>query len=148
MTADRKAASRPPGRMLLDMRLFARPDQLKAVRSAVRDAAIGAGCSDECADEVVIALNEACMNVMEHGYRLDPNGEMTLQLAVKDGMLVAWLGDQCAPIDAADLKSRELDDLRPGGLGVHFMRQCMDEVTCLAPPAGFGNLLQMTKAIS
>lgn len=128
--------------------MVARPDQLKRVRAAVRDAAINAGCSESCAEDVVIAINEACMNVMEHGYGLDPNGEMTIQLSVNKGMLVAWLGDNCAPVDATELKSRPLEEVRPGGLGVHFMRECMDEITFLEPPPGVGNLLQMTKTIS
>lgn len=148
MNAGRTVASGPPGKLVLEVRTFARPDQLKQIRTAVREAAIGAGCSEKCADEVVIALNEACMNVMEHGYELDPDGELSLQLSVDNGVLVAWLGDQCRPIEQSDLKSRALDDLRPGGLGVHFMRECMDEVTFLTPPAGLGNLLQMTKTIS
>ncbi len=148
MNADRTIAGGPPGKMILELRVFARPDQLKQIRKAVREAAIAAGCSENCAGEVVIALNEACMNVMEHGYELDPNGELTVQLSIDNGILVAWLGDQCAPIDQSDLKSRPLEDLRPGGLGVHFMRECMDEVTFLTPPAGLSNLLQMTKTIS
>lgn len=148
MTKDRPSAAVPPGDLILELRVFAKPEQLKRVRSAVREAAMGAGCSENCAEEVVIALNEACMNVMKHGYQLDPSGEMTVQLAVDKGRLVAWLADQCAPIGQSELKSRPLEDLRPGGLGVHFMRECMDDVTFLAPPTGLGNLLQMTKAIS
>jgi sigma-B regulation protein RsbU (phosphoserine phosphatase) len=148
MNDDRTIAGGPPGETILELRVFARPDQLKKIRTAVRDAAAAAGCSENCTEEVVIAMNEACMNVMEHGYELDPNGELTVQLSVDNGILVAWLGDQCAPVDQADLKSRPLEDLRPGGLGVHFMRECMDDVAFLTPPAGLGNLLQMTKRIS
>ena len=148
MSDNRVVASRPPGEVVLEMQTDARPECLKHIRTAVREAAIGAGCSENCADEVVIAINEACMNVMEHGYALDPNGKLMLQLSVENGILIAWLGDECAPIDMKEMKSRPLEEVRPGGLGVHFMRECMDEITFLSPPAGFGNLLQMTKTIS
>ena len=148
MNADRVIANRPPGELVLDLQTVARPEHLKKIRTAVREAAIGAGCSENCADDIVIAMNEACMNVMEHGYKLDPDGKLTVQLAVDKGVMVAWLVDECASVSASDLKSRPLEELRPGGLGVHFMRECMDEVRYLAPPAGLGNLLQMTKTIS
>lgn len=148
MSTDRTIANGPPGDAILELRLVAKPETLKQVREAVRGAAIKAGCSENCADEIVIAINEACMNVMEHGYALDPTGEMTLQLSVDQGVLVTWLGDHCAPVDLDALKSRSLEDVRPGGLGVHFMRECMDEIRFLTPPAGLGNLLQMTKTIS
>lgn len=141
-------ADRPPGEAILELRTVARPEHLKQIRTAVRAAAIGAGCSENCADEIVIAINEACMNVMEHGYKLDPDGELAIQLSVNKGVLITWLSDECASVDTSELQSRPLEDLRPGGLGVHFMRECMDEITFLEPPAGSGNLLQMTKAIS
>jgi anti-sigma regulatory factor (Ser/Thr protein kinase) len=32
-------------------------------------------------------------------------------------------------VDPAQIKSRPLDDVRPGGLGVHLMQKVMDEVT-------------------
>ncbi len=148
MHAKTPVNSRPPGELVLDMRSAAKPENLKQIRTAVRDAALGAGCSESCADEIVIAVNEACMNVIEHGYALDPNGVLTVQLSAQNGTLFAWLGDQCKPIDLSQLKSRSLEDIRPGGLGVHFMRECMDDIKFLPPPPGYGNLLQMTKTIS
>lgn len=148
MHASPPIESRPPGTVMLELRTSARPENLKRVRSAVRDAAVEAGCSDACAEEVVIAVNEACMNVMEHGYALDPDGVLIVQLSVDKGVLFTWLGDQCAPVDISELKSRDLEDVRPGGLGVHFMRECMDDIRFLPPPSSLGNLLQMTKTIS
>ena len=146
MHANSPVNSRPPGTLILDLRTAAIPENLKEIRTAVRDAVIGARCSENCADEIVIAVNEACMNVIEHGYALDPNGLLTVQLSVNKGNVIAWLGDQCAPIELSELKSRSLDDIRPGGLGVHFMRECMDDVSspkqslgsrqALFPPAG------------
>ena len=48
----------------------------------------------------------------------------------------------------AKVKPRDLNDIRPGGLGTHFMRETMDEVEFLISPDGGGNLLRMTKQIS
>jgi anti-sigma regulatory factor (Ser/Thr protein kinase) len=38
------------------------------------------------------------------------------------------LEDEGVAVDPAKLKGRALEDIRPGGLGLHFMRQSMDEV--------------------
>ena len=43
---------------------------------------------------------------------------------------------------------RERDDLRPGGLGTHFIGEVMDEVEFMPPPADGGNLLRMVKRIA
>ena len=41
-----------------------------------------------------------------------------------------------------------LDDVRPGGLGTHFINEIMDEVRFLVPPGGRGNRLEMVKRIA
>ena len=69
------------------------------------------------------------------------------QLGRDDHQLVVRLVDFAAPVDCAKICSRALDDIRPGGLGTHFMRSVMDEVAFMTPPPGAGNMLQMIKRI-
>jgi anti-sigma regulatory factor (Ser/Thr protein kinase) len=38
------------------------------------------------------------------------------------------LCDQGPAIDPAKLRGRRLDEIKPGGLGLHFIRQSMDTV--------------------
>jgi anti-sigma regulatory factor (Ser/Thr protein kinase) len=38
------------------------------------------------------------------------------------------LRDSGVQADPAKMKGRPLDEIRPGGLGLHFMRESMDEV--------------------
>ena len=49
--------------------------------------------------------------------------------------------------DRSPIHSRDLDDIRPGGLGVHIMHECMDSVEYLPAPQGGGTILVMTKNI-
>lgn len=120
---------------------------LGAVRAAVREACRQAGCGDECGGQVVLAVNEACMNIIQHGYRFADGQSFTLRLAVDDGMLTAWLLDRGVAVSEADLRPRALDELRPGGLGVRFIRELMDEAGYLPAPQGFANCLQLRKRI-
>jgi len=53
--------------------------------------------------------------------------------------------DQAPVVSLEDWRPRDLDDLRPGGLGVHFIRQIMDEIRYLPSPEGVGNWLSMKK---
>jgi sigma-B regulation protein RsbU (phosphoserine phosphatase) len=136
------------GERLVQLCLPARPDRLKLIRSVVRDAALISGCSEACAADVVIAVNEACMNVIEHGYRRDHEGEMIVELSVEGDSLVVRLTDFAPPVDPQRIKPREIDELRPGGLGTRFIGECMDETAYVTPPpAGTGNLLRMSKRI-
>ena len=120
---------------------------LAGVRSAVRDVCQRAHCSEACSEQVVLAINEACMNIIQHGYRFAGGQCFTLRLSVDDGVLLADLLDNGLAASDTDLRPRELDELRPGGLGVRFMRELMDDVAYQPAPEGFTNCLQLSKRI-
>jgi sigma-B regulation protein RsbU (phosphoserine phosphatase) len=130
---------------LLDLRVPASARELKQVRDAVRQAALGGGCSPACADDVVIAIDEACQNVIRHAYGGDPGGEMVLEVERHGDRLVVWLRDFARSVDASTVQPRDLDEVRPGGLGVHLIREVMDESDFIPCPSG--NILRMVKRI-
>ena len=137
--------------LLLDQSFPANTEVLSEVRLAVREACRRASCGDEsgeeCSEQMVLAINEACMNIIQHGYGFADGQQFTLRLGVDDGVLLAFLLDNGMPASDADLRPRELDELRPGGLGVHFMRELMDGVAYVQAPEGFTNCLQLSKRI-
>ncbi len=134
------------GPPLLDRRFAARPDRLRDIRSAVAEAAGRLGCADRIVQDVVLAVDEACQNIIRHAYR-ELGGDIVVQLGGEPGRLVVRLIDFAPPVEPARIVPRVLDDLRPGGLGTHFIRTVMDDVAFLPPPPGAGNLLQMVKWI-
>jgi sigma-B regulation protein RsbU (phosphoserine phosphatase) len=132
---------------LLTHRLVARPERLGAMRQAVADACRRAGCGEPCTRDVVLAVDEACQNVIRHGYHGDRDGEIVLEL-LRDGPdLVVYLRDFAPKVDPGKVHPRELEDLRPGGLGTHFIREVMDAQEFLAAETGAGNVLRMRKRI-
>jgi len=132
---------------LLELRFAARPAQLKTVREHVRIAALSAGCGDTCTGDIVLAVDEACQNVIRHGYAGDPAGQIELVIEREDDDLVISIGDTAPPVDPARVKPRDLDDLRPGGLGTHLIKSVMDRAEFQQPEAEHGNLLRMWKRI-
>lgn len=133
--------------VLLDQTFPASTEILSGLRQTVRDACRRAGCGEECSEQIVLAVNEASMNVIQHGYRRAADKHFTLRLSVDGDMLIAHLLDNGLPATDNDLRPRPLDELRPGGLGVHFMREVMDEVAYRPAPEGFTNCLQLRKLI-
>jgi sigma-B regulation protein RsbU (phosphoserine phosphatase) len=96
---------------------------------------------------MVLAIDEASSNVIKHGYGLKNSGDIILEIFYSRGELVFRLTDFAKPVNRAACRSRELDDLRPGGLGVHLIREVMDNYEFLDPPEGVGNVLEMRKRI-
>lgn len=123
------------------------PDRLKLVRSAVFDTAKMCGCSESVARDIVIAVDEACQNVIRHAYKGSPDGKIVLDISRDRDSVVLSLRDHAEPVDVRKIKPRALDEIKPGGLGTHFIREIMDEVDYLTLPGGDGNILRMVKRI-
>jgi sigma-B regulation protein RsbU (phosphoserine phosphatase) len=133
--------------LLFSMRFDATSAQLKPMREALFPVLQAQGTEAELAHNLVLAVNEACMNIVQHCAPKNRGTEITLQLLRQGATLIFNVLDNAAPIDVMCIAPRDLSDVRPGGLGVHFMREIMDEVAFLPPPAGFGNLLRMKKRL-
>ncbi len=129
---------------LIDLRIAAEPCCLKLVRSVIRDVADLAGLPEQERDNVVLAVHEACMNVIQHAYHNAPKEEIRLSVLRSQSALIFLLQDDAPCVDTESIRPRDLDQIRPGGLGVHFIRQIMDEVEFLECVVT-GNTLKMVK---
>jgi len=135
------------GEPVISFRLEASAQRLRLARRCVREAALACGCSEESARDIVIAVDEACQNIIRHAYGADPGGDILVDIRRDADSIIFNLLDFASPVDPQRIRPRDLDDLRPGGLGTHFMRACMDEVEFRPAPEGAGNWLWMRKKI-
>ncbi len=126
-------------------RFNAIPARLHEMRSKLTATLDAAGCPQHLRRLLVLAVNEACMNVIQHGYRGDPAGEIILEILNNNGGLEFRLTDFADTVDPAKVKPRPLDEIRPGGLGTYFIQRIMDEFRFTVPESGKGNLLIMKK---
>lgn len=134
--------------MLLELRFAADPDKLCDMRRCVRAAMASLGCGPQWVAEVVLAVNEACANVIQHAYLGDTSGEIVLQMKQVGGDLEVRVTDFAPPVVVPNIRPRRLAELRPGGLGTHFIRAVMERYEYGNLPEGAGNFLQMSKPIS
>ena len=136
----------------VEIRVSADPESLCIVRSAVHKAAETAGMEQRDVDAVILALEEALANAIRHSYggpcaepivvtvkKIEPQLKQpaALEIVVRD------FGRQ---VDPTQIKGRNLDDVRPGGLGVHIIQSTMDIVEYSCPQEG-GMQLRMVKNI-
>ena len=104
------------------------PKFLYVVRSAAYPVVIEAGFSRKEARRIVLALDEACSNIIRHAYAGDPEGTISLTLTVTGTELRIELRDTGKQVDATTIAPRDLKDVRPGGLGTHFINAVFDTV--------------------
>jgi anti-sigma regulatory factor (Ser/Thr protein kinase) len=74
------------------------------------------------------AVDEACSNVIKHAYAGDPNKQIGVTLRISQEAFEVIIEDSGLKAEAASIKGRGLDDIRPGGLGVHLIKRACDVV--------------------
>lgn len=116
---------------------------LKPMREFVRELCQQQGASDKSLDCMVMAINEACMNVIQHAYHGKEDEEIIIEFWKDGEQMIIKIFDFADSVDPASIKSRELDDIRPGGLGVHLINQVMDSVEYKTNTKTKGNILEM-----
>ncbi len=88
----------------------------------------------------MLAADEAVTNIMRHTYQGAPDKPIMLSGNITDGHLHLRLRDQGPHVDFAAMKGRELDDIKPGGLGLHLLRASSpsSSTRSWSPPATSG----------
>lgn len=135
----------------LRLQIASTPTHLPIVRAAVERFAGMVGFDETTSGKIMLAVDEALTNIIKHAYhgRDDRPIEITLRtVAAQPGKqaLRIELRDWGTPAEREDIRSRDLEDIRPGGLGVHIMNSIMDEVQ-YAPAGDEGTRLMMTKSL-
>ncbi len=125
-------------------RVCARPDSIRELRQLVLTAAAMAGFRHEAGEEIRLAVNEALANIVRHGYGGNPEGAIRMRLRASPMRVEIMIVDCCRPIEPGEIRPRDLEEVRPGGLGVHLMRKLMDVVE-YRPRRGRGNALLMVR---
>jgi sigma-B regulation protein RsbU (phosphoserine phosphatase) len=136
-----------PLELLFEQRFAARLEVLKKVRASVLAGARHCGFGEADARDIVLALDEACKNILVHAYRNDEDGEIVLAVFRCEAGMVLLLRDFARPIDPTGIRPRDLADVRPGKLGTHFIHSIMDSVEFKPAPDGQGNQLRLVKRL-
>ncbi|HEX4642499.1 MAG TPA: ATP-binding protein [Candidatus Acidoferrales bacterium] len=139
-------ASKPPREMmksaklgrdfLLKLELRSHPTLLCVIRGALEPLMEELGFSGEQNRAIIRAVDEAVSNIMRHSYQGKPDQPIELYCnrlhsransETEEGVEILLF--DCGPaLDTTKLVARPLDEVRPGGLGLHIIRGSMDTV--------------------
>lgn len=130
------------------LEITSRPDLLAPVRSMVISLAERFGFDEVESGHLALAIDEALANVIRHGYGGEAERPIWISIAMLDDprrvfrVVIEDEGRQCDPESIAP---RALDDIRPGGLGVHLIREVTDRCTFEhRTPSGMRLVLEKT----
>jgi sigma-B regulation protein RsbU (phosphoserine phosphatase) len=124
--------TKPPAKM----EIFSAARECKRARNFIEDWALVAGYPDLERGRIVLAADEAITNIIRHTYQSSPDHRIELSSEVNDSTFHLRLRDYGPPVNIAELKGRELSDIRPGGLGLVLLRSVFSVVEHTALPDG------------
>jgi len=104
------------------------PKHLATGRRFIEQHAREAGFDDLTVSQIVLAVDEAVTNIIRYSYDMRPDGEIELKIKSSKEDFTVLLRDYGKTCDPEKIKPRPLEEIRPGGLGTHFIRTVMDEV--------------------
>ena len=128
-------------------------EALKDVREQINHICEQQRASSKIKNEIILAVNEACMNIIQHGYNNEPDHEFTMVISLseheisREKELIIQLNDQAKKVDPLEIKSRDLDDVKPGGIGVHMIHELMDSAEYVDHEGQLGNILELRKKL-
>ena len=94
--------------------------------------------------KAIIAVDEALQNVMRHAY--DMKSDQLIDIFFKkteSNNFEVKIRDYGKQTPLESIKSRDLKEIRPGGLGVYFIKQCSKSSEYKHLPDGIGTELTL-----
>ena len=77
---------------------------------------------------MVLGVDEACTNIIRYAYHLRDDQLISLSLEGGSDCVCLRLRDYGKQAAAGTMKSRPADLIKPGGLGLHLIRNAFDQV--------------------
>ena len=134
--------------MRAETSVVASVESLGAVRAFVEEACRRAGTDSAFCFDLKLAVDEACTNIIEHGYAGRPGGSILIASETGDGVVRITIVDRGRAFSPSELPPADTTsdwERRPvGGLGWFLIRQSVDEIDYEPDPAG-GNRLTLVK---
>lgn len=129
------------------------PAELEALgrlRDFIQAACGEIGLTRETSDDLKLAVDEACTNVIVHGYAGLPPGTIILDLWLDQQQALIQLTDFGRPFDPSQAPTPDvnapLEARTPGGFGLFFIYSLMDAVDYA--PSADGNRLSLRKRLA
>lgn len=113
--------------------ILSNPKYLANVRKETEQICERAGLSKHETSKVVLAVGEACANIIRHSYNNNYRRRINIKMDIKNKsarvkQIEIILRDYGIKPSPKKITGKRPKIIRPGGLGVYFIKKIMDEV--------------------
>jgi len=131
---------------VVTVKVQSHPRYLSLIRDVTARFCMVCGLNEETSGQIKLAVDEACSNVIKYAYHGDTSKKIVVKYGTWQKRIIIIVEDSGEKADPEKIQGRDLDDVRPGGLGMHFIRRVFDRVEFDAKKVKGNRLLLMKQA--
>jgi len=132
----------------LELKIPSNTKYLSVARDFISDAAHKFGFDEETVNKIVLAVDEACSNIIKHAYHYAEDKSIELSIFAKNNTFEIVIIDHGDSFNPATIKPPQIPDYiqhyNKGGLGMYLMRSLVDKIEYDMDP-GNKNLVRLVK---
>lgn len=107
-------------------------DNLAKIRDFIRNSARTIGFEDDIIGKIILAVDEACTNIIKHAYRYNSEGIIEINIKSEKSKFTIQITDNGINFDPEAIPEPDIKEYhkqhRSGGLGMFLIKKLMDEV--------------------
>ncbi len=116
----------------LELSVKSSTDNLYVIRDFIKNTALSLGYSNAAIGNIILAVDEACTNIIKHAYKYSPTGDIQIELNRIANKFIITILDSGIEFDPNLIPEPDIKEYykqrRIGGLGMYLMKKMMDEV--------------------
>jgi serine/threonine-protein kinase RsbW len=128
-----------------ELRVKSKTENLSEIRDFVSGNARAAGILEATVENIILAVDEACTNIIKHAYKLSPEGEILIKINYDDEKFTVTIIDYGKSFEPDRVPLPDLQkyyrEHRVGGLGMYLMKSLMDNVEYITVPGEYNQVL-------
>jgi len=138
---------------IANFKTFSKTENLESIRSFVFENSTNFGFNDYKAEELVLAVDEACTNLIKHAYKYNPDDLIIIELKSNYNSFIVNIIDQSPSFDPRSIQDPNMieyrDEYKKGGLGIFIMKSLVDSIDYqIINNGSIKNILTLTKQLS
>ncbi|WP_339923894.1 ATP-binding protein [uncultured Cyclobacterium sp.] len=115
-----------------ELKLYCEKSQLAELRSFISKTLVPAKLNDISQNQLILAVEEVCANLMIHSHDCDPHSFLLLNVHLNAETIIFEITDSGKAFNLIEYKSPEVNSVmkerRKGGLGLLLVRKIMDKI--------------------
>jgi serine/threonine-protein kinase RsbW len=127
------------------LKVKSKTENLSSIRDFISSSAAEAGVTADAIENIILAVDEACTNIIKHAYNSFPNGELIIKTKSTVSRFVVSITDYGKSFEPEMIPEPDLQKYyrqrRVGGLGMYLMKTLMDDVKYVSIPGKHNEVL-------